>query len=119
MQIKPNMGVVAKSRIDCEIDLIYSLYRKSIEMQNASLQARNTHDFDKWKKKFVLVFNREKLLDLAANPAIPFDFKNLTLKPIPLNKQGEKILKSNAKFWIIFCKLAEEKINNNNRTDLK
>jgi hypothetical protein len=52
-----------------------------------------THDFEKWKKKFYMVFSREKALDLTINPALPLDLKNLTMRPQGLNKQGEKLLK--------------------------
>ena len=67
---------------------------------------KNTHDPEKWKKKFVLVFNREKVIDFTGQGCqAPFEQKHITLKPKAINKQGEKILKGNAKFWIVYLKL--------------
>ena len=70
------------------------------------MQIKNTHDSDKWRKKFVLVFNREKVIDFCGNGLTkPFEEKTMTLKLKALNKQGEKIMKTNAKFWIVYLKL--------------
>ena len=39
-------------------------------------------DVDKWKKKFFLVFTRERgVLDLSLNPNMPIELKNITLNP--------------------------------------
>jgi hypothetical protein len=60
-------------------------------------------DVDKWKKKFYLVFTRERgTLDLATNPSQPLDHKNLTLDPHSATRVGLRILKTNVKFWIIY-----------------
>lgn len=59
-----------KSRVECEIEVIFSHYKKNIEMQDKNVPAhvRNAHDADKWKKKFFIVFNREKVVDFTGNP---------------------------------------------------
>jgi hypothetical protein len=52
---------------------------------NPQLQARLalTTDIDKWKKKFFMVFTRERtILDLSVNPCVPLDLKNLILNPV-------------------------------------
>ena len=66
-----------KSRIDCEIDLIFSLYKKTLELceKNIAPQLKNTHDPEKWKKKFILVFNREKVIDFTGNTSLPVDYR--------------------------------------------
>jgi len=50
-------------------------------------------DGEKWKKKYELVMQREKAIDTSS--AIP---RGLT-------KQGEKVLQSNPRFWIVHLKL--------------
>ena len=41
-----------------------------------------SNDLDKWKKKFFLVFMRERgIFDLTVNPSLALDLKNLTLNP--------------------------------------
>jgi hypothetical protein len=41
------------------------------------------------------------------------------MKPVALNKQGEKLLSSNPKFWVLFVKLIADKIKDNNRQEIK
>ena len=77
-------------------------------MGNPKLMLIN--DPHKWSKKFVLLFNREKVIDMCSNPAQPFDIKNMGLKPTPLNKQGEKLLTQYPKFWILFVKLVSDRL---------
>ena len=92
-----------------EIDLIYTQYKKSQEISsNPKLLLVN--DPNKWCKKFVLLFNREKVIDMCQNPAQPLDLKNLGLKPVALNKQGEKLLSQYPKFWILFVRLIADKL---------
>lgn len=62
--------------LETEISVIYSLYKKTQELinsaQNQQQQAKlmTSFDVDKWKKKFYLVFTRERgILDLSLNPA--------------------------------------------------
>lgn len=42
----------------------------------------------------------------------------MTLKIKAVSKQGEKILKSNAKFWIIFLRMMQGKINESNVSEI-
>jgi hypothetical protein len=67
---------------------------------------------DKWKKKFYLVFTRERgVLDLSLYPNLPVDLKNITLNPYTSTRVGERILKTNHKFWIIYLHLIADKLN--------
>jgi len=103
-----------KSRLDCEIELIYTLFKKTVEMneKNVPIQVKNTHDPEKWKKKFVMVFNREKVIDFTGNNFFPFELKQITGKPKACSKEGKKILTSNARFWVIFVRILPEKLIN-------
>jgi len=40
-----------------------------------------------------------------------FDLKHLNVDIKGINKQGEKILKSNAKFWVVYLRLISDKLN--------
>jgi hypothetical protein len=98
------------------------LYRKTIEHseKNVSIQVKNTHDPEKWKKKFIMVFNREKVIDFTGGLNLPqFDVKHLNVKLRALNKQGERILKQSAKFWIVFLKLLPEKVVEAHKEELR
>jgi hypothetical protein len=45
-------------------------------------KVKATQDCDKWKKKFQMVFTRERgTLDLSLNPQLPVELKNMTLNP--------------------------------------
>lgn len=69
-------------------------------------------DVDKWKKKFFIVFTRERgILDLSINPSLQLDIKNMTLNPMASTRVGERILKSNVKFWVLFIRIVAEKLN--------
>lgn len=83
-----------KSRIDCEIDLIFSLYKKQQELSEKNLPSvvRLANDPDKWKKKFLIVFNREKVIDFTGTSATPSDYKQLSLNPVAMTKEGKKVL---------------------------
>ncbi|CDW87292.1 UNKNOWN [Stylonychia lemnae] len=110
--------IQTKSQLHFEIDLIYSQFKKTQEAAvNPKLAIAN--DANRWQKKFIMLFIREKVLDLQMNPNHPLDVKNLSLKPTPINKTGEKLLKSSPKFWVIFTKLIAEKINEGNREEFK
>ena len=66
-----------------------------------------------------MVFNREKLIDFSGgNNTFPFDMKHLSAKPKAVNKQGEKVLKGNAKFWIIYLRIISDKLSLENKKDL-
>ncbi len=81
---------------------------------------KNTHDPEKWKKKFIMVFNRERVIDFTGGSNIsPFDVKHLNVKLKALNKQGERILKQSAKFWIVFLKLLPEKVVEAHKEELR
>jgi hypothetical protein len=55
--------------------------------KNIPQSIKNTQDPDKWKKKFIQVFNREKVIDFSNNgQIIPVDPKLYLLKPKALNK---------------------------------
>ena len=75
-------------QLETEITVIFSLFMKTQELMQAAqtpqeeARVRATHDCDKWKKKFYLVFTRERgTLDLSLNPQAPVDIKNMTLNP--------------------------------------
>jgi hypothetical protein len=80
---------VIHHQLETEIFMIYNLLKKSLEL--ASSPALNpverarllaATDTDKWRKKFFLVFSRERgTLDLTLNPQAPLELKNLTLNP--------------------------------------
>lgn len=57
-----------------------------------------------------MVFNREKVLDLTVNRKQHLEIKNLSLTPKATSNIGEKLLKSQPKFWIIYAKLIEDKL---------
>jgi hypothetical protein len=64
-----------KTRTECEIELIYNLYRKNFEMsdKNVPIHIKKAHDFEKWKRKFFNAFTREKLIDFCGNPNTVLD----------------------------------------------
>lgn len=66
-----------------------------------------------------MVFNREKVIDFTGdkNP-FPFDQKHIGINIKALNKQGEKILKQSAKFWIVYILLLPEKVIQFNQEQL-
>jgi hypothetical protein len=71
-----------------------------------------SHDVDRWKKKFYLVFTRERgTLDLSLNPQKQVDLSNMTLNPESPTRVGDRILKSNYKFWVIYLYLISERLN--------
>jgi hypothetical protein len=74
------------------------------------IHVKKGHDFDKWKKKFFIVFNREKIIDFVGNPSVSLDQKNISFALNPITKEGKKILTSSAKFWVIFIRLMQDKI---------
>jgi ribosomal protein L16/L10AE len=81
---------------------------------------KSAHDPEKWKKKFILVFNREKIIDFSGgNNIFPFEVKHLTVKPKAINKIGEKMLKHNAKFWIIYVRMIPERIVDAHKEELR
>lgn len=71
-----------------------------------------SHDIDRWKKKFFLVFTRERgTLDLSLNPQTVIDVKNMTLNPQTSTRVGDRILKTNYKFWVIYLHVIAERLN--------
>ena len=100
------------TRVECEIEIIYKQYRKNFEImeRNVPEHIRKAHDFDKWKKKFFTVFNREKIIDFTHSPNAPFDLKHARFDPVGITKPGTKILTSNSKFWILYLILVSEKL---------
>ncbi len=79
-----------------------------------------THDCDKWQKKFFMVFTRERgTLDLSLNPHSQVDLKNMTLNPQATTRVGDRIIKSNFKFWIIYIKIVASKLNDFARATLR
>ena len=71
-----------------------------------------SYDVEKWKKKFFLVFTRERgTLDLSQNPSAVLDIKNITLNPKATTRVGERILKANVKFWIIYVQVVAGRLN--------
>ena len=109
------------SRNECEIELIYKMYRKNFEIleKNVAEHIRRAHDFDKWKKKFYAVFNREKIIEFTSSPSIPLEFKSAKIKPTSQTKEGKKILNSNSKFWVLYYLLIGDKINESNRDEIR
>lgn len=56
-------------------------------------KVKASHDCDKWKKKFNMVFTRDRgTLDLSLNPSLPVDLKNMTLNPQSSTRVGNRIL---------------------------
>ena len=97
---------------------MFQLYKKNHELANAPLQVRLTHDFEKWHKKFFMVFTREKALDMSLNPALPLDKRNIaTRKPLALNKAGERILRHNHKFWVVYLRIVGGRLSDRERQD--
>lgn len=124
-RIMPSTSVIHHP-LETEISVIYSLFKKTQELmaaaQSHQQQAKlaTSFDVDKWKKKFYLVFTRERgILDLSLNPALPVDLKNLTLDPTSQTKVGLRILKSNVKFWVIYLQLVQERLNDFAKSHLR
>jgi hypothetical protein len=48
---------------------MFTLYKKTMELneKNIPQSIKNTHDPDKWRKKFLMVFNRERIIDFSGN----------------------------------------------------
>lgn len=46
------------------------MYKKNAEIneKNVPVHIRKAHDFEKWRKKFFVVFGREKIIDFVGNP---------------------------------------------------
>jgi len=56
-------------------------------------KVKTSHDCDKWKKKFQMVFTRDRgTLDLSLNPSLPVELKNMTLNPQSTTRVGNRIL---------------------------
>jgi hypothetical protein len=71
-----------------------------------------SHDCEKWKKKFQMVFTRDRgTLDLSLNPQLPVEMKNMTLNPQSTSRVGNRILLANYKFWIIYINVIAERLN--------
>jgi hypothetical protein len=70
--------------VEKELCLVLSLYTKS--------QSKSTTN-DWWQKKFRIVMDREKVIDLLAQPL-----------PKALNHLGEMLLQKSVTFWLIFIK---------------
>lgn len=69
-----------------------------------------------------MLFNREKVLDLTDNRKQHFlEIKNLSLTPKSASSIGEKLLKSQPKFWVIYAKMIEDKLRSSeiNRQNFK
>ena len=43
----------------------------------------------------------------------------MRLTPTAVTKQGEKLLSTNPKFWVLFIKLVQEKITDENRKEMR
>ena len=66
----------------------------------------------KWKKKFKMLFDREKIIDFGAPHKTQIDLRKLEFTPDrqvvkPLKQLGQEIL-GMAKFWILFLTLAKK-----------
>ena len=79
-----------------------------------------SNDLAKWKKKFFLVFMRERgIFDLTVNPSLALDLKNLTLNPQATSRIADRIMKSNYKFWVIYVTLIAERLNDFTKATLR
>ena len=55
--------------------------------KNVPEHVRKAHDFDKWKKKFITVFNREKVINFThLENNLTVDLKLAKVDPIAVNK---------------------------------
>ena len=69
------------------------------------------HDPLKWKKKFKMLFQREKIIDFGLAHKTQIDLRKLEFNPSqqvvkPLKQLGQEIL-ANPKFWILYLTLAK------------
>ena len=58
---------------------------------------------------------------MAINPAHPLDIKNILFSrpPTSTTKHGDKILKNNSKFWIVYLKIIADKLNEENKEQFR
>jgi len=81
--------------------------------KNIPQQKKNLVDQDKWKKKFKLFFDREKLInfDLVGSSQLFLKKGIVTnMEPVALKKTGQDIIDENIKFWILFTNYCKQKI---------
>lgn len=107
--------------------MIYNLMDKARKAQAeacgdagklARLEASN--DLDRWRKKFFLVFSRERgTLDISQTPSLPLVLQNLSLNPTATTRVGDRILKSNWRFWAVFVHAAAERLNDFSKATLR
>jgi len=115
------------SPLENEINLVYCLMEKSrraiVEAAGdsaklARLEASN--DIDRWRKKFYLIFMRERgLLDLSNNPAAPLELKNMSVNPKSTTRIGDKILRTNWRFWAVYINIIAERLNDFSKATLR
>ena len=113
-----------KTRLLQEIELIYKECQKARDIEQfrsqIPYQKLQHHDPEKWKKKFKLLLDREKIIAFdGVNPSI--DIKRMKFKGFdqitPLKPLGKTII-GLAKFWVLYLTLCGVKQLENGMDDI-
>ena len=72
----------ARTRLLQEFELIFKEYAKAIDIENKKstlpFQRLQHHDPQKWKKKFKMLFDREKIVDFGLPHKKQIDLRKLS-----------------------------------------
>ena len=110
-KVFPTHTDYTKTRLLQELELIYKecLKAREIEQFRSQIpyQKLQHHDPEKWKKKFKLLFDREKIIAFdGTSPSV--DLKRIKFANIeqikPLKSLGKTII-GLAKFWVLYLTL--------------
>jgi hypothetical protein len=84
-----------RTRLLQEIELICKEHRKAVEfkMQKAQIpyQRLQHHDPDKWRKKFKMLFEREKIIAFGKNSGSTVDLKRPKIELPPSGEDADQI----------------------------
>lgn len=94
-----------------EIELVYKEYLRCLDytQNKSSINYSKMQFFDpeKWRKKFKLLFDREKIIDFGQPIFMTMSFNQESDELLPKTNLGREVLAS-GKFWLLFlafCKI--------------
>ena len=108
-----------KTRLLQELELVFKEYTKACEIEQSKgaipFQKLQHHDPEKWKKKFKMLFEREKIIAFGKTSSYMIDLKKLSFNveqvqtetdpsPRALRPLGKDVL-ALSKFWVLFLSL--------------